>query len=164
MANPSLKVVGGTATGFGSVRRATDALTTTSTTYSVEDLIPAYSTPRPGPSVNELWREIAVYQQHVKAISRTSATFVECLQKWKEDTQYLSSLSEIIMHPSYQRIIGLGPDVVPFILRELAENGGHWFWALQSLTGEDPVSASDRGRGRAMREAWVEWGKSTNLL
>lgn len=45
---------------------------------------------------------------------------------------------EMAMHPAYQRIIGLGPEVAPLLLRELERQPDHWFWALKALTGADP--------------------------
>lgn len=43
------------------------------------------------------------------------------------------------MLPSCQRIIGMGPVVVPLILEELRREPDHWFWALEMLTEDDPV-------------------------
>jgi hypothetical protein len=36
---------------------------------------------------------------------------------------------------------------------------GYWFWALQSITGENPVKPEQRGRLTQMAEAWIQWGK-----
>ncbi len=121
------------------------------------------------------------YKQQIKSIPETTSVFYSCLNKWKEETKFTSifysclnkwkeetrftsSLMEILMHPSYQRIIGLGPKVIPFILRELKDNGGQWFWALQSLTGENPVTSHDQGRTRKMAEAWLQWGREKKLI
>jgi hypothetical protein len=61
--------------------------------------------------------------------------------------------------PSYQRIIGLGPAVLPLLLRELEREPDHWFWALKAIAGEDPVPGASRGKVREMARAWVEWGR-----
>ena len=79
--------------------------------------------------------------------------------EWKRATQYQSSLTGIAMHPAYQRIIGMGPIVLPLILRELDQTGGQWFWALQCVTGVDPVRPEDRGDAGAMGRAWMEWAR-----
>lgn len=68
------------------------------------------------------------------------------------------------MHPAYQRIIGLGPAVIPLILADLARQPDHWFWALKALTGEDPVSPGDRGKMAAMSEAWLRWGRANGYI
>ena len=35
-------------------------------------------------------------------------TFREHVERWKEDTEHYSSLSKMIIHPSYMRIMGMG--------------------------------------------------------
>lgn len=76
----------------------------------------------------------------------------------------LSSSTEKVMHPAYQRIIGLGPAVIPLVLRDLEQQGGHWFWALRALTGENPVKPEDAGQVRKMTESWLEWGRQRGLV
>lgn len=53
----------------------------------------------------------------------------------------------------------MGEAVVPFLLRELENKTGRWFWALKSITGEDPVPPEYRGKTEEMIRAWLEWGK-----
>ena len=83
---------------------------------------------------------------------------------WKDETAFTSSLSEIILHPSYQRIIGMGPEVVPLILNDLREESAFWFWALTSITGENPITEEIEGSIEEMRKAWLDWGKQENFL
>ena len=82
--------------------------------------------------------------------------------QWREETEHLSS-TDAFTHPAYQRIIGLGRDVVPLILRDLAATGAHWFWALRAITGENPVGEEDAGYVRRMTQAWLEWGRREGL-
>ena len=84
--------------------------------------------------------------------------------EWKRDTVLLSSSSAIAGHTAYQAIIALGPSVVPLLLRDLEREPLHWFEALQAITGEDPVSKQDYARIPAMRDAWLEWGRSRGLI
>jgi hypothetical protein len=79
--------------------------------------------------------------------------------QWKAETKHLSLMNEIVLHPAYQQIIGMGAAVVPHILQALATNPDHWFWALRSITGTNPVSPDDRGRVQRMAAAWLAWGK-----
>ena len=90
--------------------------------------------------------------------------FRENALKWYEETKYLSSVSDIVLHPSYQRIIGLGPAALPLLFRERAETHGHWFWALTAITGVDPVPEDDHGRIRAMTARWLEWAKEQGYI
>lgn len=97
-------------------------------------------------------------------IGGTESEFRELASQWKEATKFTSSATEAAMHPAYQRIIGMGREVLPLILRELSEQPGHWFWALQAITGENPVRPEDQGRVAAMREAWLDWATARGLI
>ncbi len=90
--------------------------------------------------------------------------FSRLATEWKESIRVISDWNLMILHPSYQRIIGLGPDVIPLILKELKLNGGHWFWALQALTGENPIANEDAGRVKKMTEAWLAWGRDKGYI
>ncbi|MEO2091441.1 MAG: hypothetical protein ABGY75_18440, partial [Gemmataceae bacterium] len=87
--------------------------------------------------------------------ARLSALFRQLADQWHGETQFLSSTTAICTHPAYQRIIGLGPQVIPLILAELEKQPAHWFWALQALTGENPVRLADQGNVPAMTAARI---------
>ncbi|MGR3310873.1 MAG: hypothetical protein ACUZ77_08860 [Candidatus Brocadiales bacterium] len=87
------------------------------------------------------------------------AKFLALKAKWEAETAMLSSTTEISMHWAYQEIIGMGPSAVPLILSEMKKELGHWFWALKSITGEDPVPPEKRGRIKEMTKAWLRWGR-----
>ena len=71
--------------------------------------------------------------------------FTRLAAQWRSETALFSSVTEMAMHPAYQAIIGLGPEVVPLLIRDLAGQPSHWFWALKAITGIDPVAPADRG-------------------
>ncbi|MBL8793569.1 MAG: hypothetical protein JNM56_06680 [Planctomycetia bacterium] len=85
--------------------------------------------------------------------------FQELRRQWKEDTLYLSSITDIALHPAYQRIIGMGREALPLIFAELRRGTDHWFWALKAITGADPVPAADRGKMPRMAAAWLAWAR-----
>jgi hypothetical protein len=91
--------------------------------------------------------------------AQLEALFLDLVRRWKEERGPTSSTTQLAMCPSYQRIIGLGPAVVPLLLRELEREVDHWFWALKSITGDDPVPAESRGKVREMAECWLAWGR-----
>ncbi len=66
------------------------------------------------------------------------------------------------MHPAYQRIIGMGPEVVPLLLRELERTRDHWLWALHAITGEDPAKPQDGFE--AAVDAWLDWGRRNRYI
>ncbi len=90
--------------------------------------------------------------------------FDDLSAQWKEETRYLSSTTDIATNATYQRIIGMGMPVVPLILEDLRNQPFHWFWALNAITGEQPVPQSARGRVREMADAWISWGVKKKLI
>lgn len=65
--------------------------------------------------------------------------FLRYERKWKQETQYVSSLSDKYLHSSYADIIGMGPRAVGPILRSLRRQPNDWFYALRAITKADPV-------------------------
>jgi len=90
--------------------------------------------------------------------------FAVLAARWYAETAVLSSITQKAMHPAYQEIIGLGRDVVPFILRELQMRPDHWFWALRAITGENPIRPEQQGRVREMAAAWIQWGHERGVI
>lgn len=90
-------------------------------------------------------------------------TVEQCFRRletqWKAETQFLSDAGKITNHPAFREIIGLGPEVVPLMLRDLESQPSLWVWALPEITGENPVPLSDGGNIRKMSDAWLEWGR-----
>lgn len=85
--------------------------------------------------------------------------FHQLAGEWQEERGPMSGVSEVAMLPSYQRIIGLGPAVIPLLLKELQERPDHWFWALNALTRADPIPEESYGRLNEMAQAWIQWGE-----
>jgi hypothetical protein len=91
--------------------------------------------------------------------------FQSLADKWRKETAHISSIAKMVMHPSYQSIIGMGPDIVPLLLRELKQQDpDHWFWALAAITRENPIEPQDAGDTAKMAEAWVRWGEERGYL
>lgn len=98
---------------------------------------------------------------HVDELEQTFNTLVE---EWRTETELTSSYTNMILHSAYQKIIGLGPDAIPLLLRELERSPDHWFWALRHITRENPVEEEDAGRLDKMTEAWLQWGRQHGYL
>src|SRR6266700_595524 len=79
-----------------------------------------------------------------------SERFKRLAAEWKQQSRYLSNSAQMAMLPPYQKIIGMGPSVVPLILEELRREPDHWFWALESITDENPVPPDSLGKVRLM--------------
>ncbi|MGA8029351.1 MAG: hypothetical protein WB992_19595 [Bryobacteraceae bacterium] len=94
--------------------------------------------------------------------------FAQLLNDWRESTQNMSSLTQILSHPAYQRIIELGrrfgPRVTPLILVDYKDHGDHWATALQAITGENPVNSKSIGNSSKVRKDWLRWGEQHGYL
>ncbi len=88
--------------------------------------------------------------------------FDRLAHQWRSDTGFQSSVARIAMHPAYQRIIAMGPAVLPLILRELENEPGHWMWALKYLAGKDVAEGEETLDGA--RRAWLHWGHEQHLM
>lgn len=95
----------------------------------------------------------------------TESEFSQLANDWRAETAHLSSAKTRAMHPTYQRIIGLGASAVPLILRDMERNGpDDWFWALTAITGENPITQAMAGNMHLMTEAWIQWGRTKGYL
>lgn len=108
-------------------------------------------------SFNNLYTEtiIIIYDSQENDV----ALFRKLTNKWYIERGVSSSLTEILLSPSYQRIIGMGERAVPLIIKQLEKEGDNpddWFWALKSITGENPVPDKSRGKMREMAKEWIE--------
>jgi hypothetical protein len=101
---------------------------------------------------------------HQSLYSRLEQDFAFHEEKWKHDTQFTSSLSEKYLHPSYARIIGMGPAIIPFILRSLQSEIDDWFFALRALSGENIVPDDRAGDMPEMADLWISWGRARGLI
>ncbi|MFA7341106.1 MAG: hypothetical protein WC028_30260 [Candidatus Obscuribacterales bacterium] len=97
-------------------------------------------------------------------LSELQVEFDKLATCWRRDTSILSSSSSSSMHPAYQRIIGMGPKVLPCILRDLEATYDQWFWALEAITGQNPVPSEFRGSVPKMAECWLRFGRENHLI
>jgi hypothetical protein len=102
--------------------------------------------------------------RRILAAQALDSRFEQLRKEWLSQTRLSSSPIEIAMSEPYQQIIGMGPAVVPLIIRELKRKHNLWFWALRSITGANPVKEDDRGDIQAMTQAWLDWAKSQGYV
>lgn len=91
--------------------------------------------------------------------------FATLAEAWRSGTSSpTTTLKDMVMHWAYQRVIGLGRSVVPLILADLVRQPDHWGWALQSITGENPVPPEAAGDIDAIGAAWIQWGRARGYV
>jgi hypothetical protein len=94
--------------------------------------------------------------------------FNEYCTEWKKSRR--SSLAgDMARDPNYLRIIGMGITALPFIFRQLQnelDSGepDHWFVALWSITGINPIAPEHRGLIREMAKDWIKWGEQVGHI
>jgi hypothetical protein len=116
-------------------------------------LAPAYRE-RPGYHLRRA--RVAARQATVRMV------FDELKKEWLEDTEFTSSVSDLVGHPAHLSIIGLGPDVLPLLLADLAADEQHWFWALRAITRVDAADGAETYD--EAREAWLVWGQQNGFV
>jgi hypothetical protein len=92
------------------------------------------------------------------------AKFEKLANEWRRNTTFSSSVTDIVLDPNYQQIIGMGAVAVPLILNELKQSPEHWFWALAAITGADPAKNEPDGDIEAAAEAWIRWGVERGII
>ena len=86
--------------------------------------------------------------------------FERLADEWQSAVAHFSSSSKRDNHPIYKELIAIGPPIIPLLLRDLGTTQRHWFTALRTITGANPVPQEDAGNIRKMIESWLNWGKS----
>lgn len=105
------------------------------------------------------WSATETYERSTRQFE-----FSRLAEAWKADTADESSPVRVAMHPAYQRIIGMGPTALPWILADLEATHDDWFWALRAITGEDPVAQEERGYLDRMVRSWIRWGIRNGIV
>lgn len=101
--------------------------------------------------------------QFLRQPKEVERIFAQLLEQWSHDTRVTSDQVAVLMHPAHLRIIGLGPQVLPCISKNLSEGGGPWFVALEAIVGENPF-ASTSSKANQMRNDWLAWGREHGYL
>ena len=82
--------------------------------------------------------------------------------QWVADTMHVSSSRVLIEHPAYQAIIALGKPMVPYLIEDLKNAGGHWFCALEEITGYFLPNSKHLDL-MELRKVWMEWWDNQNV-
>jgi|GEM_PF-4713866 len=90
--------------------------------------------------------------------------FKALVKQWRSETKGMSSSSAIVLSTPYQRILSMGKNALPYIFQELRDNYGDWFWALEVITGQNPVPPQFQGDLKKMREIWLDYGTRNSLV
>lgn len=84
--------------------------------------------------------------------------FMLLMTQWREACAHASKQRDMVAHPSYQEIIGMGAAAIPLMLEELQRSPDHLAPALRAITGIDPAKSQPRGKIKMATDAWIKWG------
>lgn len=115
------------------------------------------------PNGTELRADAAVRYRLLPQTDDIRVRFRELADMWHRETGHLSSPPQIALHPAYQQIIGMGPEAIPFILEDLQQRGGQWYWALIAINGQSPLMGP-MPTAREIKDAWLRWGRQYRLI
>jgi len=104
----------------------------------------------------------SIFYMNPLSTDTTATVFERLTRQWKHDTLLHSSLTEICFHPAYQTIMAMGRRVLPFILKDLETQFGHWFYALRHIAQSDVAFGTNNPE--EARQRWLQWGRRELLL
>ncbi len=88
-------------------------------------------------------------------------TYQELVSAWQVETITSSSVSEMVSHWAYLRIIGLGAAAIPLILSSMEDGVRHLGIALKAVTGVDPAAGAQTQQ--EVTDAWLAWDRSSSV-
>ena len=85
-------------------------------------------------------------------------------EMWWSETKNISIPSEKYKNKYYQEIINFGKNIIPYLLEDLDTPNGDWIYALNKITGENPVKSENIGQFHKMKQDWINWSKNRKEL
>ena len=107
-----------------------------------------------------IWAQVAQVALATDPPTSEWIEFQRLVGEWRAQRGVMSSITESVLCPAYQSIIGMGRVAIPFLVAQLESEGAdpdQWFWALTAITGANPVRDADRGNYERMAQSWREW-------
>jgi hypothetical protein len=100
---------------------------------------------------------------------RARARFNELVSQWRKEIGHTSSVQKMVSNRAYLAIMLMAADdprnqrmITRFILEELRDRGGHWYFALQVITRH---TIGSRGDSLAtVKAGWLQWGRTNGYL
>lgn len=90
--------------------------------------------------------------------------FLSLKNQWKDETLFVSSGTVLISNSAYREIISLGSAAIPWIIREMKKNNDHWFYALEKITGVNPIKKKNIGVVENMKKDWIDWASNKDYV
>lgn len=92
-----------------------------------------------------------------KPRSEIATAFDRCAKEVHRTARFASSIEAVAHSDAYLQILGMGPTVLPYILRDMRSTRSvTWFRALNVITRQDAAAGLDTVEGAV--QAWLKWG------
>lgn len=88
----------------------------------------------------------------------------DIIQQWIASRPRGGDIRSMASAAAYRNIIAMGESMVRPLLLQLSKKPGHWFVALNEITGENPIEPPAEGNVKLMAKAWIKWGKKRGYL
>ncbi len=89
--------------------------------------------------------------------------FERIFEQWYAETAAISG-HWVFENPNHQKIIDMGKPAIPLILKKLQEKPCYIFYALEKITGEDPVPKKHATNYGLIKNDWLKWGKQNGYI
>lgn len=89
--------------------------------------------------------------------------FLKLKDRWLKETVFVSSSVEKVSNSAYKEIISFGNVALPWIIRDLKKTNSHWFYALEKISGKNPIKEENIGYVIKMKEDWINWANDNNI-
>ena len=94
----------------------------------------------------------------------TEQMFRNAVAEWTCEKRTNVEREKLAAHPAFRRIVAMGQEAVPYLLREVKREPNLLVLALREITGENPAPRESRGKISEVAKAWVAWGEKKGLL
>jgi hypothetical protein len=84
--------------------------------------------------------------------------------QWEKERPRGADAHESIDTPAYAAIIKMRYRAIRPLLLILRRKPDHWFYALNQITGHNPVPPQSEGRLNEMADAWINWGRERGYI
>ena len=112
---------------------------------------------------NKLMSQRSPYVLIVDGNDYYKTQFESLKNKWYSEIMFVSNPNIIVENANYKKIIELGINVVPFLVKDMKENNTHWFVALQSILKVNPIKPEHNGFVKMMVNDWAEYLEKSNF-
>lgn len=90
--------------------------------------------------------------------------FESLKEDWLAGIRFDSGYHNLVNHPSYLKIISMGEIIIPILVRDMINNRIPWFYALEDITGEDPIREESIGRLDELIQDWTDWAEENSYV